>query len=73
MVLAKDTPTKEAETTDADDPHQTGSGSASAPGGGDAAPISSQELTHGEAEYPGPRGDGETERTEETPHGNERQ
>ena len=72
MVLAKDTPTQEAEETDAHDPHQTGSGSASAPGGGDAPAISSQELTHGEAEYPGPRGDGETEKTEETPRDNER-
>ena len=73
VVLAKDTPTRENEETDAADPHQTGSGSAASPGGADAPNHSSQNLTHGESEYPGPRADGETEKTKETPRDNERQ
>ena len=72
MELAKDTPTQEAEDTSAHDPHQIGSGSASSPGGKDAPDHTSQSLTHGESEYPGPRADGETEKTEDTPRANER-
>lgn len=72
MELAKDTPTHEAEETQTEDPHQIGSGSAASPGGADAPNHTSQDLTHGESEYPGPRGDGETEKTEETPRANER-
>ena len=72
MLLAKDTPVQEAENTDAADPHQIGSGSAASPGGTEAPQHSSQSLTHGESEYPGPRADGETEKTEETPRDNER-
>jgi hypothetical protein len=72
VVLAKDTPIQEAEDTDPADPHQIGSGSAASPGGGDAPVYSSQDLTHGESEYPGPRADAETEKTKETPRDNER-
>lgn len=69
VELAKDTPTAEAENTHPDDPQQTGSGSASALGGGAAPAQSAYDMSHGQEEYPGPSAGGEAQKTGEEPHG----
>ena len=68
MELTKDTPTSEAEPHP-DDPHQTGSGNSTSPGGKDAPEQSAYEMSHGGEEYPGPSAGGETEKTGATPDG----
>jgi len=69
VELAKDTPTSDGNHPHPDDPHQTGSGNSTAPGGKDAPAQSAYEMSHGQEEYPGPSAGGETEKTGEDPHG----
>lgn len=68
MELTKDTPTSDADPAP-HDPHQTGSGSASSPGGKDAPTQSAYDMSHGQEEYPGPSAGGESEKTGEQPNG----
>ena len=64
--LAADTSAEEHTPPHPDDPQQTGSGTAQAPGGKDAPDRNAAEMTHGQDSYPGPRPDGETAKTNST-------
>ncbi len=59
MTLTKNETVEGAENTHPDDPQQTGSGSAAAPGGAAAPTADMNDLTAGADSYPGDRPAGE--------------
>ncbi len=62
MDIEKDTGAREYERAHPADPHQTASGSARSPGGADAPAQTTNDLTHGQEGYAGPRDAGETDK-----------
>ncbi len=65
MELTKDTPVTEPDETHPQDPHQTGSGNAAAPGGKDAPAHSALGMGHSGGEYPAPNAATEPSKTKE--------
>lgn len=62
MSIEPDTGAREQPQAHPDDPHQTGSGSSQSPGGGNAPSKTTNDLTHGQEAYGGPRDAGETDK-----------